>query len=96
MTDGLVERRAAVHDKRGVALYLTASGKVLRRQVLKEREAALAPLVSRLGARDQKNLASLLEKLLTAVSRDDQHKLRICRLCDSRACADCPILVPVD
>ena len=94
--DGLVERRPGVHDRRAVALHLTAAGERVRRQILKDREAALAPLVSRLSAREQKALAGLLGKLLTAVSRDDTHKLRICRLCDSGACKDCPILVPVD
>lgn len=95
VADGLVERRPAAHDRRGVALYLTVAGKSARREILKVREAALAPLVSRLSAREQKTLSTLLGKLLAAVSRDDTHKLRICRLCDSRACGDCPILVPV-
>lgn len=95
VTDGLVERRPAAHDKRGVALYLTAGGETLRQEILEDREATLAPLVSRLSAREQKTLADLLGKLLTTVSRDDQHKLRICRLCDSSVCKDCPILVPV-
>lgn len=94
-TDGLVERRPAAHDRRGVRLYLTPAGRALRRQILGSRAAALVPLVSRLTAREQKTLASLLGKLLTAVSRDDTHKLRICRLCDSGACKNCPILVPV-
>ena len=95
VADGLVERRTAAHDKRGVALHLTATGKTVRRQILADREAALVPLVSRLSAREQKTLAALLGKLLTGVSRDDTHKLRICRLCDSGVCNDCPILVPV-
>ena len=93
--DGLVERRPAARDKRGVALYLTAAGKTVRREILADREAALVPLVSRLSVREQKTLASLLGKLLTAASRDDTHKLRICRLCDSGVCKACPIFVPV-
>ncbi|WP_282607356.1 MarR family winged helix-turn-helix transcriptional regulator [Pelagibius sp. Alg239-R121] len=95
LEDGLVERRSAARDKRGVALYLTAQGKTVRAEILQDREAALAPLVSRLSAGEQKTLGTLLGKLLNGVSRDDSHKLRICRLCDSRACKDCPILVPV-
>lgn len=93
--DGLVERRTAAHDKRGVALSLTAAGESVRRNMLDDREAALAPLVSRLSTREQTTLATLLGKLLSAVSRDDTHKLRICRLCDGGVCTDCPILVPV-
>ena len=95
LAEGLVERRPAAHDRRAVALHLTAAGERLRREILDAREAALLPLVSRLGARDQASLARLLERLLTVVSRDDTHKLRICRLCDGGACTDCPILVPV-
>lgn len=95
VADGLVERRPAARDKRGVALYLTAAGETVRREILEDREAALVPLVSRLSSREQKTLATLLGKLLTAVSRDDTHKLRICRLCDSGVCEDCPILVPI-
>ena len=95
VADGLVERRTAAHDRRSVALYLTAAGEEVRRGILEERSAVLAPLVSRLSGQEQKTLATLLGKLLTTVSRDDTHKLRICRLCDSGACKDCPILVPV-
>ena len=95
VADGLVERRPAAGDKRGVALHLTEIGEALRREILADREAALEPLVARLSASEQKTLARLLGKLLTAVSRDDTHKLRICRLCDSSACSDCPILVPL-
>lgn len=93
--DGLVERRIAAHDRRGVALFLTEAGETVRRQILADRESAFAPLLSHLSAREQESLARLLGKLLTAVSRDDTHKLRICRLCDSSVCRDCPIRVPV-
>lgn len=95
VTDGLVTRRPAKRDKRSVALFLTAKGETVRREILRHREAALVPLVSCLTTREQKMLAGVLEKLLTSVSRDDTHKLRICRLCDSVACENCPILVPI-
>jgi hypothetical protein len=48
-----------------------------------------------LSFKDQVGLTRVLEKLLRAVSRDDEHKLRICRLCDGDACEDCPIHVSV-
>ncbi len=95
VADRLVERRPALRDKRGVALYLTAVGETVRREILEDRGAALEPLVSRLSACEQETLATLLGKLLTAVSRDDTHKLRICRLCDGGVCTNCPIRVPV-
>jgi len=95
VADGLVDRRPAPHDKRGVALHLTKAGQRARHEILQSRFAALRPLFEALSQRDQKNLANLLGKLLVAVSRDDTHKLRICRLCDGPACGNCPILVPV-
>lgn len=95
VADGLVERSAAVRDKRGVALHLTKAGDKARRDILSEREAVIRPLVSRLDTAEQRTLATLLEKLLRAAGRDDEHKLRTCRLCDGEVCGDCPILVPV-
>ena len=95
VADGLVERRAAARDKRGVALHLTKAGLAARQDVLSEREAVMRPLISQLDAADQENLATLLEKLLKTVGRDDTHKLRICRLCDGEVCLGCPILVAV-
>lgn len=95
VADGLVERRAAPRDKRGVALYLTKAGTQARRRILAEREGVMRPLVAALDASEQARLSELLGKLLQAVGRDDAHKLRICRLCDSKACPDCPILVPI-
>lgn len=96
VADGLVERRPSARDKRGVALHLTEAGETTRAQILEDRAERLEPLVSALTAREQKTLADLLSKLLVSVSRDDGHKLRICRLCDSGACGNCPILVPIE
>ncbi|NKB49882.1 MAG: MarR family transcriptional regulator [Alphaproteobacteria bacterium] len=95
VAEGFAERRAAVHDKRGVALHLTARGAALRRRILKARETALIPVLARLDEEEQASLAALLDKMLQTVSRDDAHKLRICRLCDGPACGECPIRVAV-
>lgn len=95
VADGLVERRQAAHDKRGVALHLTTAGEALRREILRARAAAIIPVLARLDASERETLADLLSKLLQTVSRDDTHKLRICRLCDGPSCGDCPIGVAV-
>ena len=95
VADGLVERRTAERDRRGVALHLTRAGAKARRKILSEREAVMRPLVSQLKKSERAALASVLAKLLKSVGEDDAHKLRICRLCDSEACRNCPILVPV-
>lgn len=94
--DGLVERRAAEHDRRTVALFLTEAGEQARENILHERLDALQHVTDCLSAEEQRDLARLLEKILQATAGDDTHKLRTCRLCDSRACTDCPILVPVN
>ncbi|MDH3737969.1 MAG: MarR family winged helix-turn-helix transcriptional regulator [Alphaproteobacteria bacterium] len=91
--DGLVDRRRAAHDGRGVALYLTADGAAQRGEILSARATAMMRVLARLGGHEQKTLAALLGKLLQTVSRDDTHKLRICRLCDGPACGECPIRV---
>ena len=93
--DGLVERKTAPSDKRGVALHLTADGELVRRKILEARRAVMEPLVAALGADEQETLAALLGKLLQSISRNDLHKLRICRLCDGGSCDNCPIHVPV-
>lgn len=95
ISDGLVERRASALDRRGVALFLTPAGEAARLQVLTARQQVLAPLVDRLTSQEQVQLGDLLGKLLQTTARDDTHKLRICRLCDSGACGRCPIHVPV-
>ncbi len=95
VADGLVERREAPHDRRGVALYLTPDGEALRGAILSAREAAMVPVLARLNKDERKTLARLLGKMLKTVSRDDTHKLRICRLCDGPACGKCPIRVAV-
>jgi MarR family transcriptional repressor of emrRAB len=94
--DGLVDRRGAPHDRRAVALFLTDAGEAARAEILAEREKMMRGLLECLVPRDQAKLAELLGKLLQRVSRDDAHKLRICRLCDSDACGACPIHVPLD
>lgn len=93
--DGLVERRPSPVDRRAVALHLTAAGEAARREILDERAAVMGSLVKCLSLPDQAKLTDLLGKLLQVVSRDDAHKLRICRLCDVQACGDCPIHVDV-
>lgn len=90
VADGLVERREA-SDKRAIALYLTKRGKALREELLKERLAALRPLLSPLSKAEQEKLAALLHKLLASMDTTDLQRCNLCRLCDDRACTNCPI-----
>lgn len=90
VADGLVERREG-RDKRAIALYLTRRGKTLREQLLKGRLAAIRQLLLPLTGEEQDNLTALLHKLLSSMETTDLQRCNLCRLCDDRACTNCPI-----
>ena len=58
VADGLVQRREG-SDKREIALYATKRGKALREKILKERLAAIRPLLDPLTNVEQETLAAL-------------------------------------
>ena len=90
VADGLVERRKG-QDKRAISLHLTERGQTLREKLLKGRLAAIRPLLAPLTRTEQETLASLLHRMLTSMETTDQERCNLCRLCDDRVCADCPI-----
>lgn len=90
VADGLVERHQA-QDKRAIALHLTEQGVLLREEMLNGRLAAIRPLLTPLTDAEQAGLATLLGKMLSQLATTDQERCTICRLCDDRACTDCPI-----
>lgn len=89
---GLVERRAAVADRRAVALHLTTEGQRARADILAAREGALRSAVVALDTEEREALQHLLEKMLRNAAREETGKMRICRLCDSEACENCPMV----
>lgn len=90
VADGLVERREG-RDRRAIALHLTRRGNALREQLLKGRLAAIRPLLTPLTEKEQAVFAALLEKVLSGLATTDLERCTTCRLCDDRACSDCPI-----
>ena len=88
--DELVERREG-SDARTVALYVTKKGRSLREKILKGRLAAISPLLEPLSNDEQETLNSLLHKMLSSQETSDMERRSLCRLCDKRACYDCPI-----
>ena len=90
VADGLVERRAG-QDKRAVALYVTRRGRARREEILKERLAAIRPLLGPLTGDEREALAALLHKMLSGMDTTDLERRTLCRLCDDRVCRDCPI-----
>lgn len=90
VADGLVERREG-RDRRAIALHLTERGATLREELLKERLAAVRPLLSPLTDAEREVLADLLGKMLSSVGITNLQRCTLCRLCDDRVCRDCPI-----
>ncbi|MEM8794265.1 MAG: MarR family transcriptional regulator [Pseudomonadota bacterium] len=90
IADGLVERRSG-KDKRTIALYLTGRGGEVREDLLKERLAAIRPLLIALDDAEQETLAVLLSKMLASMETTAGDRHTLCRLCDKRVCTDCPI-----
>ena len=90
VADGLVSREEG-SDKREIALYATKRGKALREQIMTARIAAIRPLVEPLSSAEQDQLNSLLYKILSSMKTTDMERRTLCRLCDERACTNCPI-----
>lgn len=90
VADGVVERRNG-RDKRTISLHLTEQGKRLREELLQGRLESLRLLLTPLTEGDQKRLAALLHKLLASMETTDLQRRNLCRLCDDRACINCPI-----
>ncbi len=88
---GLIERRAA-SDGRAVALHLTEAGSRRRRKLLDGRQSALDRAIAALPATQQQQLATIAEKLLKSLRGPELARAyTLCRLCDERACSDCPM-----
>jgi DNA-binding MarR family transcriptional regulator len=90
VSDELVERRPG-KDGREVTLYLTRSGAATRRQLLATRLSAIDSLLGVLSPAKKKQLGALLRELLAAQDTSELERFTICRLCDNKVCADCPL-----
>ncbi len=90
VADGLIERRRG-EDRRAVALFLTDEGFALRDRLLKGRLAAIRPLIAVLDESEQVAFGELLGKILSRMESSGAERQTLCRLCDDRACVNCPI-----
>jgi len=88
--EGLVERFGP-GGRRGYELRLTAKGDTVLEQLLLGRRAALTDLLAPLSDPDQARLGELLELLLAGRIGDRGDLERVCRLCERRCCAQCPV-----
>ena len=88
----LVEARTG-KDKRATHLYLTAAGRTSVQPALVARCAAVETYLGVLTAAEEKQLATLLEKLMRPLGTDAYAVSHFCRLCEFTVCpADqCPM-----
>jgi len=89
---GLDERTKSKDDGRIAALKLTKTGKQQERSILGSRDSALKDVLSHLSSEEITLLSHISEKLLKSIVTDDHSALRVCRLCNSQACTNCPVV----
>jgi MarR family transcriptional regulator, negative regulator of the multidrug operon emrRAB len=87
---GWVER-AGPGGRRGLELRPTPEGAEVLDELLAARRAALTELLAPLSEDEQRQLTTLLEKLLAARTTDRIALERLCRLCERRVCRRCPV-----
>lgn len=91
VASGFVIRTRSEEDGRAVALTLTAAGEAQEDAVLRSRGRSLRSALSHLSDEEVTMLSHISEKLLTIMVTDARSALRLCRLCDSKACIGCPV-----
>ena len=89
--EGFVVRARSDTDRRVVELKLTRKGREREQAILASRRNALGNALSSLSSKDFEAFAQISEKLIPAILTDEEHALKICRLCDSSACTGCPV-----
>jgi MarR family transcriptional regulator, negative regulator of the multidrug operon emrRAB len=89
VAEGLVERRAGA-NRRTLALHLTAAGAQAAGGVLARRSESLRALLRVLSPAERTALERLLERLVAGLAADRPGALRVCRLCDRKACTSAP------
>lgn len=88
--DQLVERRPG-RDGREVALYLTAKGTSIRRDLMSSRIETVSSLLDVLSQAEAKQLGVLMHELLARQDTSQMDRFTICRMCDDKVCANCPL-----
>ncbi len=91
--DGLIERRANLDDGRSRAVLLTLAGAESAGAILTARQSVFSRALAVLTARQQEQLAEMLDAMLTALTPDRATCELTCRLCDIAACPQdiCPV-----
>jgi len=75
VADGLLDRRENPHDRRHLALTLTAPGRRILDAVMDRRRAAITDILRRMPADDRHHLAEVLTQFATAGGEPSDHHL---------------------
>ena len=95
VADGHVARARATHDRRSVALRLTASGRSTAQRIIAARHRAIEATLERLTEVELRALTGLAERLTADIADLRLNERRegappaggwLCRLCDFQAC----------
>lgn len=87
---GIAERKQSETDRRAVSLFLTNTGKASCTAILTVRQERIAQVLEVLSPDECKTLEALSDKLLRKLVRNLDQAYSACRLCDPKACQDCP------
>ena len=87
---GWIER-GGPGGRRGLQLRLTPEGREVFERLVAARRGALIALLEPLPEDDRERLAELLERLLAGQVDGWSDLERLCRLCERRVCAQCPV-----
>jgi MarR family transcriptional repressor of emrRAB len=87
---GLVER-GGPGGRGGLRLTPTEAGRREIDAFLESRRAALLELLEPLSPAERETLSGLLDRMLAARSHGLAGAKRLCRLCERRVCARCPV-----
>jgi DNA-binding MarR family transcriptional regulator len=87
---GWVERRGP-GGRRGLQIRLTAAGEEMFDGLLVARRTALEALLAPLSDAERQTLDGLFERLLGARTETHADTVRLCRVCERRACLRCPV-----
>jgi MarR family transcriptional repressor of emrRAB len=86
-----LKRWPSPHDRRAVALHLTAAGEAERTAVLERRQLAIKAVMKEVPIEDLPVLERLAETMLAAMPHDATTALTVCRYCNERQCPACPM-----
>jgi MarR family transcriptional regulator, negative regulator of the multidrug operon emrRAB len=87
---GLVDR-GGPGGRGGLRLRVTDAGARVVDEFAATRRAALIELLAPLSSADRDALAALIERMLAARTEGVPGAKRLCRLCERRVCARCPV-----